>query len=795
MKIVGNTVGTTMPRSNLKQDDPKKADYVIGKDEYLDNAVEAALKKAKESGEFDGKDGYTPQKGVDYTDGKDGYTPQKGVDYTDGKDGYTPQKGVDYWTEADKTEIINESVDKLGAINHGNHVPITEAANNARFLRNDNTWQTVTPANIGAVPTSRTVNGKALSDNISLSASDVGARPSSWTPSKSDVGLGNVANERQYSANNPPPYPVTSVNGKTGAVSLSAGDVGARASDWMPTADEVGAAPKNINIVTPDNFSGTDSQKLQAAFDALSSSGGVITINREYVLTENVLISHNSNAHNNLITVKGDGQVPKINFGVYRFESSDPSTHVHGGVIFKDLWLSGESIGFDCSHLIRLTFDNCMIRGFTNFIYSSDYIQSVYFMGCYFRKSSGASVKTIDANDLKIIGCVCEWGKGLIEVSGTDSDMAGCSITDNCIEGYTGIPIILPEKCQGVNISNNYFESNCGENIDARATTKIATISICNNLFTEYSKDADGNGTEDENEGIILLPTTIADGKMIVSGNRCTKNNALLLRVPDGATDLSNLYVFGNNGTTNNTSLVKMLTPKEIADAVAHVINKSNPHSVTVSQIGAAAASHGNHVPTTQTANNATFLRNDNTWQKVTPANIGAAASSHGNHVPTTESANNTRFLRNDNTWQTVTPANIGAVPTSRTVNGKALSGNISLSASDVGARANSWLPSTTDIGAARVDTLTGTSSFEALVGQQYGRAIDQGVHAVITTSSWANGEVKMVGSTAGGPGIGMIAHKVNSSNYSGIAFSYYYQWILLFKYQSGTYTVTRFRP
>ena len=44
---------------------------------------------------------------------------------------------------------------------------------------------------------------------------------------------------------------------------------------------------------------------------------------------------------------------------------------------------------------------------------------------------------------------------------------------------------------------------------------------------------------------------------------------------------------------------------------------------------GKANTSHGNHVPTTQTANNAIFLRNDNTWQIVTPANIGAAASSH----------------------------------------------------------------------------------------------------------------------------------------------------------------------
>lgn len=39
--------------------------------------------------------------------------------------------------------------------------------------------------------------------------------------SKSEVGLGNVDNVKQYSASNPPPYPVTSVNGKTGAVTVS----------------------------------------------------------------------------------------------------------------------------------------------------------------------------------------------------------------------------------------------------------------------------------------------------------------------------------------------------------------------------------------------------------------------------------------------------------------------------------------------------------------------------------------------------------------------------------------------
>lgn len=61
-----------------------------------------------------GKDGYTPVKGVDYFDGKDGqrgadgYTPVKGVDYFDGKDADTYTFEVDdlYWDEAVKYTFI-----------------------------------------------------------------------------------------------------------------------------------------------------------------------------------------------------------------------------------------------------------------------------------------------------------------------------------------------------------------------------------------------------------------------------------------------------------------------------------------------------------------------------------------------------------------------------------------------------------------------------------------------------------------------------------------------------------------
>lgn len=44
-------------------------------------------------------------------------------------------------------------------------------------------------------------------------------------------------------------------------------------------------------------------------------------------------------------------------------------------------------------------------------------------------------------------------------------------------------------------------------------------------------------------------------------------------------------------------------------------------------------------------------------------ANATFAPKNHGNHVPTAESANNARFLRNDNTWHTITPEDIKVAP------------------------------------------------------------------------------------------------------------------------------------
>lgn len=57
---------------------------------------------------------------------------------------------------------------------------------------------------------------------------------------KNDIGLNNVDNIKQYSASNPPPYPVTSVNGQTGAVTIESGGVAIVTQSTQPSGQKIG---------------------------------------------------------------------------------------------------------------------------------------------------------------------------------------------------------------------------------------------------------------------------------------------------------------------------------------------------------------------------------------------------------------------------------------------------------------------------------------------------------------------------------------------------------------------------
>ena len=146
--------------------------------------------------------------------------------------------------EATATTVINEQKGQPNGI--------------ATLDSSGNLVQMPTAADVGAVPTTRTVNGKALSSNISLTAADVGAVPTTRT-----------------------------VNGKalSSNISLTAADVGA-----VPTSRKVNgrALSSDINITSGDVFAQTTIVENGTNFNNLKNPG-------IYVQSSNAEVTNNTN--------------------------------------------------------------------------------------------------------------------------------------------------------------------------------------------------------------------------------------------------------------------------------------------------------------------------------------------------------------------------------------------------------------------------------------------------------------------------------------------------------------------
>ena len=131
---------------------------------------------------------------------------------------------------------------------------------------------TITADSLGAVPTTRTVNGKPLSSDVTLTAEDVGARDSSWVPSATDVGA--VPTSR-------------TVNGKplSEDVTLAAADVNAvpvaRTVNGKPLSEDITLAAGDVGAAAAAHTSveaGADTLGHVKIGDGLTVSAGVVSL-------------------------------------------------------------------------------------------------------------------------------------------------------------------------------------------------------------------------------------------------------------------------------------------------------------------------------------------------------------------------------------------------------------------------------------------------------------------------------------------------------------------------------------
>ena len=143
----------------------------------------------------------------------------------------------------------------------------------------------VDAAGAAAAAPVQSVNGQTGAVIISGGAVDsVNGKTGTVVLDKTDIGLGNVANVAQYSASNPPPYPVTSVNGMTGDVIVSGGGGLTVTQLWTNSAPSAAFEAQTVAIslasykaiLIEARITNSFDQVVTAVFSTDMSSTGVI---------------------------------------------------------------------------------------------------------------------------------------------------------------------------------------------------------------------------------------------------------------------------------------------------------------------------------------------------------------------------------------------------------------------------------------------------------------------------------------------------------------------------------------
>lgn len=232
------------------------------------NHIEQGIKEASESSGTPGQDGQDGQDGVD---GKSAYelAVENGFEGT-----------VTEWLASLHGKDGEDGVDGEGVPAGGSAGQVLVKKSSIDY---DTEWQTLEPEGGGGdVVTGVTSfagrTGYVVPSQGDYTAEMVGARPNDWFPSASDVGA----------------VPTTrTVNGKplSSNIELDAEDVGARSITWMPTADDIDAVPV-------DEFETYKSQVSSALQDKVSNNALQSSINsaKEEVMTACIQSTSISNA-------------------------------------------------------------------------------------------------------------------------------------------------------------------------------------------------------------------------------------------------------------------------------------------------------------------------------------------------------------------------------------------------------------------------------------------------------------------------------------------------------------------
>ena len=492
--------------------------------------------------------------------------------------------------EASMTKVKAE-IDKKANTNHGTHVPTTGTANNATYLRNDNQWHKIVPSDIGAAPVSH-------GDHVTYSKTSPSAPGTASAGSAANVSRGDHVHPLQ-----------TNVSGSSGSCTGNAAT-----ATKLKTARNIALTG---TITGNANFDGSGNISIATSVNSVPASGswfkGIPTVTSAGVMEVGKYIDfHNATDGTTDYDVRLQCNGTSANT-VNMPTNSGTLALLSDNVTSATRLQTARKIGkASFNGTANIALSDIMGRATTST--SGNNNKNKYTKFARIDISSGAY--TGCCGKLSIVSSESNHLQGILDYYFRTNDKIsnvtiGLYWTSLSASGYDN-------TVYAVKVSDGVYDLYYKPLVDWDTTTITNIDCTDSNKITFYSS-----------QSFVSSITAVATSSLYSYSSACLGNANTATTLKTARTINGTSFNGSANITTANWGTARTLTIGNKGKSV----NGSGNVSWTLDEIGAAAKSHGNHVPATQTADNKKFLRNDNTWQTVTPANIGAVPIDTGGNI------------------------------------------------------------------------------------------------------------------------------------------------------------------
>ena len=503
---------------------------------------------------------------------------------------------------------LQTAIDGKADTSHGNHVPKTQTANNAIFLRCDNTWATVTPDNIGAAAASH-------GTHVTYSTTVPKANGTATVGSEASVARGDHVHPAQTSVSGNAGTATALQNARTITIGNQSNSFDGTANISYSVAD-IGAAPASHNHdgryyteAEVDVKIGNLQSEIDSDVKVETDRAMEVEAELQAAIGGKANASHN---HNDLYYTESEMNT--------KLAAKADKEHDHDDDYYTQTEIDG-----------KIQTINTAINGKANASHGNHVPTTETANNARFLRNDNTWATITPGN----IGAAKEshgthvtWSTTVPKANGTASIGSETKVA----RGDHVHP--LQESVEKLTTARTITIGNQGIDFDGSANIDF-TLGDIGAAAAGHNHDERYYTEAEINTKVTNLQAEI-DADVKVEADRAKKAEAALEAA------------IGGKAASGHTHDDRYFTETEVTNKLATKSDIGHDHDddyYTETEIdgkietletaidGKANASHGNHVPATQTADNKVFLRNDNTWATITPENIGAAKSSHGTHV------------------------------------------------------------------------------------------------------------------------------------------------------------------